>query len=64
MSLQYVYKARKGPSASGKLDLLRVCIEMLGKAIDELKREIFVFMHKTRHAGVVVSDSEEDDEYH
>ncbi|PKB98267.1 hypothetical protein RhiirA5_384057 [Rhizophagus irregularis] len=60
----YVYKARKGPSASGKLDLLRVCIEMLGKAIDELKREIFVFMHKTRHAGVVVSDSEEDDEYH
>jgi hypothetical protein len=72
MSLQSVYEARKGPSSSGELNLLRVCIEMLGKVIDELNREIFVFMHKTSSFGaphrgryaevkrVVVTDSEED----
>ncbi|RGB38020.1 hypothetical protein C1646_756167 [Rhizophagus diaphanus] len=73
MSLQSVCEAGKGPS-SGELevalDKLGVCIEILGKEIDELKRDILVFMHKTRHAGVdvsvseeyVVTDSEEDDD--
>jgi hypothetical protein len=64
MSLQSVYEARKGPSEL-KVDILGACVEMLGKAIDELKREIFVFVHKTRHAEVErvdVTDSEEDDE--
>jgi hypothetical protein len=71
MSLQSVYEARKGPSEL-KVDILGACVEMLGKAIDELKREIFVFVHKTRHAEVEQVDvtdsqslkghSEEDDE--
>ncbi|GBB99632.1 hypothetical protein RclHR1_03590007 [Rhizophagus clarus] len=42
-------------------DILRMCVEMLGKVIEELKREILVFIHKTRYAGVVVSDSEDDE---
>jgi hypothetical protein len=63
ISLQSVYDsetARKDPSEL-KVDILEVCVKMFGKAIDELKREILVFMHKNRHAGVVVTDSEDDD---
>ncbi|CAB4434766.1 unnamed protein product [Rhizophagus irregularis] len=64
MSLRSVCEARKGPSEL-EADILGVSAEMLGKVIDELKREIFVFMHKPRLAEVkrvVVTDSEEDDE--
>ncbi|CAG8595074.1 uncharacterized protein OCT59_009483 [Rhizophagus irregularis] len=65
MSFRSVCEARKGPSEL-EADILGVSVEMLGKVIDELKREIFVFMHKPRHAAemkrVVVTDSEEDDE--
>jgi hypothetical protein len=51
MSLQFVYEARKGPSSFGELEILRVCIEMLGKVIDKLKRKILVFMRKTSSFG-------------
>lgn len=40
-----VCEARKGPSElEVALDILRVCIEMLGKEIDKLKEGILVFM--------------------
>lgn len=42
-------------------DILGVCVKMLGELIDEFKRDILVFMRKTRYARVDVSDSEDDE---